>query len=114
MERDFNVSEDSTVSLDRIAAGQRVKVVSISHSDRSTLRLVELGLNPQAIITVLKAEPKQPMIIRVRDTHLAIDQNTAGCFRVRAVGGSSFDKPRHKLRRSFRRRFRRRWRRRRK
>jgi Fe2+ transport system protein FeoA len=100
-EKDSSLSEVPTVSLDRIVAGQRVEVVSINRSNRSTLRLVELGLNPQATITVVKAEPKQPMIIRVRDTHLAIDRSTAGCFHVRPVGGESFDKPRPKRRRRF-------------
>jgi Fe2+ transport system protein FeoA len=67
----------SAESLDKISAGQTVLLVAIQMEGRSRLRLAELGLNPEATITVVRSEPGQPVIIRVRDSLLAIDRRTA-------------------------------------
>jgi Fe2+ transport system protein FeoA len=72
----------SAESLDKISAGETVLLVAIHSEGRSRLRLAELGLNPEATITVVKSEPGQPVIIRVRDSLLAIDRQTARHLRV--------------------------------
>ena len=74
-------------SLDKISAGQTVLLVAIQSEGRSRLRLAELGLNPEAMITVVKSEPGQPVIIRVRDSLLAIDRQTAQHLRVHHLDG---------------------------
>ena len=96
------------VSLDKISAGQTVLLVAIQSEGRSRLRLAELGLNPEATITVVKSEPGQPVIIRVRGSHLAIDRQIARHLRVHLLDRGP--RKAHRGRRKRRHFGRRRWR----
>ncbi|HEY47605.1 MAG TPA: ferrous iron transport protein A [Anaerolineae bacterium] len=73
-----------TLPLSNIQAGQTVILVDILASRRSAQRLAELGLTPETPITVLQSMPGQPLLIRVRGSHLALDRAIADqlCVRV--------------------------------
>jgi Fe2+ transport system protein FeoA len=79
------VSHSPTLPLDGIDEGETVELVAVRTLGPSALRLVELGLSPRTEITVLKAARGQPLIIRVRDSRLAIDRQTARHIRVRRL-----------------------------
>lgn len=74
-----------SLALDGIDEGETVELVAVRTMGPSALRLVELGLSPRTEITVLKAVRGQPLIIRVRDSRLAIDRQTAQHIRVRRL-----------------------------
>lgn len=74
-----------TLRLSNIQAGQTVILVEIFARRRSAQRLAELGLTPETPITVLQSMPGQPLLIRVRGSHLALDRAIAGQLCVRVI-----------------------------
>ena len=94
----WHLSHDRTTLLDKIEEGETVELVGFGANGPSSLRLAELGLNPNTRITVLKSTRGQPMIIGVRGSRLAIDRQTAHQIRVRRVMGrrrAHHKRPRH-------------------
>lgn len=74
-----------TLPLSNIQAGQTVILVDILARRRSAQRLAELGLTPETPITVLQSMPGQPLLIRVRGSHLALDRAIADQLYVRVM-----------------------------
>ncbi|MGD2058310.1 MAG: FeoA family protein [Anaerolineales bacterium] len=71
-----------SLRLNRIQAGEIVRMLGFVQCDRSGLRLAEMGLTPGTSIEVLQAAKGQPMLLRVRGSQLAIDRQAAGKIKV--------------------------------
>jgi len=52
-------------------------MVGFARHGRRSRRLAEMGINPGTEITVIQADPRQPLLLRVRGSQLAIDRRVA-------------------------------------
>ena len=52
-------------------------MVGFARHGRRSRRLAEMGLNPGTEITVIQADPGQPLLLQVRGSRLAIDRRIA-------------------------------------
>lgn len=52
-------------------------MVGFARQGRRSRRLAEMGINPGTEITVVQADPGQPLLLRVRGSQLAIDRRVA-------------------------------------
>lgn len=69
--------EYKTRLLSDVPSGGRVRMVGFTHHGRRSRRLAEMGINPGTEITVVQADPGQPLLLRVRGSQLAIDRRVA-------------------------------------
>ncbi|MGB2896057.1 MAG: FeoA family protein [Anaerolineales bacterium] len=63
--------------LGDVPSGGRVRMVGFARHGRRSRRLAEMGINPGTEITVIQADPGQPLLLRVRGSQLAIDRMVA-------------------------------------
>lgn len=71
-------------SLDRIAPGEVVRIVSVAPDSRERLRLANFGVLPGAIVGIEQDRPV--MIVRIGETTLAIERELASQIRVSSPG----------------------------
>jgi Fe2+ transport system protein FeoA len=69
--------EYKTRLLSDVPSGGRVRMVGFARRGRRSRRLAEMGINPGTEITVIQADPGQPLLLRVRGSQLAIDRRVA-------------------------------------
>ncbi|HUS85526.1 MAG TPA: FeoA family protein [Anaerolineales bacterium] len=70
-------SKYKTRLLSDVPSGGRVRMVGFARRGRRSRRLAEMGINPGTEITVIQADPGQPLLLRVRGSQLAIDRRVA-------------------------------------
>ncbi len=63
--------------LGDVPSGGRVRMVGFARHGRRSRRLAEMGINPGTEITVIQADPGQPLLLRVRGSQLAVDRRVA-------------------------------------
>jgi len=63
--------------LSDLTPGHQARLITLQGARRRARRLAELGLTPGVIITLLQAAPGHPLLIRVRNSSLAIDREMA-------------------------------------
>jgi Fe2+ transport system protein FeoA len=80
--------------LNEVREGWKVEVVAYRSRGRRSQRLVELGLTPGTSVRILRRAQSQPLLVCVRGTHLAIDQDTAESLTVRVLHTSNRGKRR--------------------
>lgn len=71
--------------LSETGDGWRVEIVSYRINGRQAGRLAELGLTPGTPVRILRNAQGQPLLVYVRETHLAIDRETARMLNVRLL-----------------------------
>ena len=71
-------------SLDRIGPAHPVRVVGIHGTGRIIRRLAVLGMVPGSIVTVVRA--RQPVLVSIGGTLLALDHHTARSILVEDIG----------------------------
>ena len=75
---DSQVNATKELTLARLPAGARGRVISINGSGAIARRLMEMGLVPGAPVRVIKLAPLgDPIEIRVRGYHLALRRTEA-------------------------------------
>lgn len=67
----------SAVPLSRLCAGEKGTVAEISGGHNLRSRMLTLGLTPGAEVTMLQNYGHGPLIIRVRDTRVALGRGEA-------------------------------------
>jgi ferrous iron transport protein A len=82
---DVNQDLSPTIQLTMVAPGQPVRVVDITSTQRVNRRLAEMGLSRGVRLEILK-DQGGPLLISVRDTHLALGRDVAQAIMVRPVG----------------------------
>ncbi|MCK4741412.1 MAG: ferrous iron transport protein A [Anaerolineales bacterium] len=70
-------SKYKTRLLSDVPSGGRVRMVGFARRGRRSRRLAEMGINPGTEITVIQADPGQPLLLRVRGSQLALDRRVA-------------------------------------
>jgi Fe2+ transport system protein FeoA len=65
------------ILLSELKPGGEARLVTLNGPRRRARRLAELGLTPGVILCVLQVTPGQPLLIRVRNSSLAIDYRLA-------------------------------------
>src|SRR4051794_10981296 len=71
-------SAGAAVSLDRLRAGARARVLAVKGTGAVARRLMEMGVVPGAPVRVVKAAPLgDPLEVRVRNYHLALRRSEA-------------------------------------
>jgi Fe2+ transport system protein FeoA len=73
------------LALNEVEQGWKVEVVAYRSNGRRTQRLAELGFTPGTPVRILQRARYQPMLVCVRGTRLAIDQETAASLFVRVL-----------------------------
>lgn len=77
-------------SLADLKAGDRARVIAGADADSAHLRLLELGLVPGEVFTVLKEAPLgDPIEIRLMNYELCLRKREASAIRVERVGAES-------------------------
>lgn len=65
-------SQKNITSLAQISAGQKVQVKSITGGANRLGRLASMGLTTGANVAIVQNYPKTPLIIKVRETLIAL------------------------------------------
>lgn len=79
----------TAIPLSNLAPGRAAVVIAVDGAPAASLRLAELGLTPQAIVEVLLAPRRNPMVIEVRGSRLALDPALAAAVSVRPLPAGS-------------------------
>jgi ferrous iron transport protein A len=78
------------MTLDQVKAGGQARVVSISGSGRISKRLMEMGVVPGIVITVVKSAPfGDPVQIRLLGYSMAVRRSEAQAVTVEADAGGA-------------------------
>jgi len=82
--RERQVAPDGVLTLDGVADGRRVRVVSIRGGRRLTHRLAALGLVPGSLVTVNRA--RGPAIVAIGGARIAVGRGAATLIEVEEAG----------------------------
>lgn len=74
---------DSAIPLSALGAGESGTVAEIPGGQNLRSRMLTLGLTPGAEVTILQNYGRGPLIVRVRDTRVALGRGEAGKVLVR-------------------------------
>jgi len=80
------MSASFTLSLDQLPPGKTAVVRQLRGGTTLTSRLAALGLTEDAPITVLQNNSRGPMLVKVRDTRLALGRGEAMKILVERTG----------------------------
>jgi ferrous iron transport protein A len=75
--------QNSTLPLSALRAGETGTITEISGGHHLRSRMLTLGLTPGAGVTVLQNYGRGPLIVRVRDTRVALGRGEASKVFVR-------------------------------
>jgi ferrous iron transport protein A len=76
-------SDNDTVSLSTLHAGEHGEVVKLAGGRCMLSRITALGFTPGADVTVVQNYGRGPLILRVRDARIALGRGEAGRIYVR-------------------------------
>ena len=79
-------------NLTRVAAGETVRVVSLSAGWGMQRRLGDLGLTPETEIKMISSGRPGPVVLEVRGSRLALGQGVASKIIVRPEGAEGDDR----------------------
>ncbi|MBU0482235.1 MAG: transcriptional repressor [Proteobacteria bacterium] len=74
---DCFAKRDVNLSLQMVAAGEKVRIVDIEGEGEMQGRLASMGLTPGTELEMINSNPAGPFIIAARDTRLALDPDMA-------------------------------------
>lgn len=73
-------------TLDRFNNGETGIIQAISGGDRFLSRVTAMGFTPDTSVSVLRNERRGPLIVRLRDTDVAIGRGEAAKIEVLEAG----------------------------
>jgi Fe2+ transport system protein FeoA len=77
------------VSLSSVPRGEAVLVENMTGGHHFVSRLAALGFTPGARLTVVQNFGHGPLIVSLRDTHVALGRGEAGKILVRRIAGKA-------------------------